>query len=528
MSEYFLQFRAVQKQESAMVRTTSPSLKAGHARPNIHDVRQSIFYSTIIVVMSHYIMLFYLQACLLSDEEGISKLTPYGTQIWSPDVWSNSDRLTLALEPECAAIYCKNVSNDHIAYISAVKKIPENVKSYLILDIGGGTTDITALTRVNDDSYEVIVPPTGNVFGGNKVNQQFEEFLEKTVQDPGFKKILKEAKKSRRYEECKAMLQKIVYHDFETIKVRFGEREGYVQRESTESTAAGASAVKYHAGTHPSALAIDDIRFELPRKFLDFYKAKKIEKELKKGSGVGIIQGKLNISSTKMASFFEPVLQKMVDCVTNIANENGPFDIAFVAGGFGGCKYVYSYLRTKLDEKLPLFVPADHKLAVSMGAVLYARAPEVITIRTMDASYGIRVSKTFDKEKHDRRHSYVGEDGNPYCGNIFKSFVAKGDKVKTTEEFTIEVTPQDHSDTEARVSIYRSSNPDVKYTTDEKTHKIGEIRLNVPNPDNLPVADRKIAVTMNLSSTEIKVRVRALYLSETSPPVTAVLDFLTK
>ena len=72
-----------------------------------------------------------------------------------------------------------------------------------------------------------------------------------------------------------------------------------------------------------------------------FYKAKKIEKELK-GSGVGIIQGKLNISSTKMASFF--VLQKMVDCVTNIANENGPFDIAFVAGGFGGCKYVYSYL----------------------------------------------------------------------------------------------------------------------------------------------------------------------------------------
>ena len=100
--------------------------------------------------------------------------------------------------------------------------------------------------------------------------------------------------------------------------------------------------------------------------------------------------------------------------------------------------------------------------------------------------------------------------------------------IKTTEEFTIEVTPQDHSDTEARVSIYRSSNPDVKYTTDEKTHKIGEIRLNVPNPDNLPVADRKIAVTMNLSSTEIKVRVRALYLSETSPPVTAVLDFLTK
>ena len=490
-----------------------------------------------------------MQASLLNDEEGISKLTPYGEKVVRSEVITNSHQLTLALEPECVAIYCKNLPNDRIAYADK-KIIPENVKSYLILDIGGGTVDITAITKVRSDSvvdltmvksdqdsltsltkfkgvtYEVVVPPTGNDFGGNIVNQLFEKFLWETVNDDRFEQLLKKGKKNGRHEEYKAMLQKIVHHDFEALKVSFGEKESYMLPVTSDAK----PAVRYHADESQACFLTEIFRLKLPPEFLDFYKANKIYKQLQKGSGVRIKEGILMISSSKMASFFEPVLQDMAGCVKKFTNEitrKDPFDIAFIAGGFGGCKYVYSFLKRILDDNLPLLVPTNHKLAVAMGAVQYARAPQVIMKRTMDASYGVRVCQKYDKERHTTSHAYFGKDGDPYCGDIFKLFVAAGHSVNTTDVFTTVVTPQDDSDTEAKISIYRSSSPTVKYTDDEGVQKIGEIRLNVPNPDILRVEERKIEVSMSFSSTEIKVQAHALYLPY-NPQVTAALDFLTK
>ena len=54
-----------------------------------------------------------------------------------------------------------------------------------------------------------------------------------------------------------------------------------------------------------------------------------------------------------------------------------------------------------------------------------------------------------------------------------------------------------------------------------RTRRIGEIKLSIPNPTDQPVTKRTIEVTMNLSSTEIKVTARALYLND-KPQVSAV------
>ena len=42
----------------------------------------------------------------------------------------------------------------------------------MVLDIGGGTVDITAY-QIEDGVIEVIAIPTGNDCGGTKVNEQF-------------------------------------------------------------------------------------------------------------------------------------------------------------------------------------------------------------------------------------------------------------------------------------------------------------------------------------------------------------------
>ena len=275
-----------------------------------------------------------------------------------------------------------------------------------------------------------------------------------------------------------------------------------------------------------------DFRLELPEEFLKCYK--KIDRELKKMHGVKLVKSKrrLMFSDSMMKSFFDPVLTEMaspVTCAVREANESGPLSVIYMAGGFGGCKYVCQYLKNKIklglpNTNVPLIVPTDHTLAVCRGAVLYGRKPGAITIRKMEASYGIRVSKLFQEGEHKGCYTYVDHDGTKRCGNIFKPFVVQGDKVKANDVFTMTVAPQFQTDTEARIGFYCSTNPDVQYTKDVGTRQIGEIKLSIP-PTDQPVTERTIEITMNFSSTEIKVTARASYLND-RPPVSAVLDFL--
>ena len=415
-----------------------------------------------------------------------------------------------------------------------------DAKSCMVLDIGGGTVDITALKEVSPGSYEVIISPTGNEFGGKEVNERFRWFLQKIVGDEGFQSFLKN---QSTHEEHNAILQKIIYHDFERLKVDFGlkadylipEGRGRAETQPVPKTQASkqVSVLRERSCTSPEYFRF---RLELPEAFRNFYQ--NIDQEIMEKHG-----GKLHVEKSRrllmfsdsmmMKCFFEPVLIG-VGCpvirAVNEAKKSGPISVIYMAGGFGGCKYVYQYLKDKIKlllqgTNVPLIVPTDHTLAVCSGAVLYGRNPGAITIREMEASYGIRVSKPFQKGEHKECNAYDDQDGTKRCGNIFKPFVIKGDKVKANDVFTMTVAPQFQTDTEARIGFYCSTNPDVRYTSDAGTSQIGEIKLSIPNPTDQPVTERIIEITMNFSSTEIKATARASYLND-KPPVSTVLDFL--
>ena len=479
-----------------------------------------------------------MQAGLFNNEEGITHFTPYGTPIQrSPDA-AFTDQLSLALEPECVALYCQQLPINDIAEYA--DQGVNDAKSCIVLDIGGGTVDITALKQVTcrPDSYEVTVSPTGNEFGGKEVNEEFRRFLQQIVSDEGFQLFLKN--QSTR-EEHNAILQKMIYHDFEEEKVHFGtnvdfknlpEGRGRAETQPVPETQANKQVPIPRERSSTLSEYINN-RLELPEAFLKCYK--KIDRGLKDKDGVKLLKSNrlLLLSDSMMKSFFNPVLTKMsrsVICAVREANESGHLSVVYMAGGFGGCKYVYQYLKDKIELDLPntnvpLVVPSDHKLAVCKGAVLYGRNPGIITIRKMEASYGIRVSKPFQEGVHEERHAYGDQDGTKRCGNIFRPFVVQGDRVKANEVFTIKLVPQFHTDTEARIGFYCSTNPNVRYTNDEGTSQIGEIRLSIPNPTHQPVTERIIEITMNFSSTEIKATARASYLND-KPPVSTVLDFL--
>ncbi|XP_060588401.1 heat shock 70 kDa protein 12A-like [Ruditapes philippinarum] len=76
--------------------------------------------------------------------------------------------LLLALEPEAASLYCKRELG--------TDTIPIGCR-YLVLDLGGGTADITCHEVNTDGTLKELHPPTGGDFGGTNVDNAFMNVL---------------------------------------------------------------------------------------------------------------------------------------------------------------------------------------------------------------------------------------------------------------------------------------------------------------------------------------------------------------
>ena len=420
------------------------------------------------------------------------------------------DRLSLTLEPECAALFCLGLSKDQMAtHHNGDTICSDEVKTYLILDIGGGTVDITAQVRVGPGNYKVVVPPVGDDYGGMKVNENFRSFLGKIVEDSDFSKFLAESK------DNKATLHKIIYHNFEKIKIKFGKTEEW---ESFNASAPN--------------------RLNLEAEFVRFYTEEVIRRGIEKhaDSRVKLSERRdiLIISNSKMAEFFHPVLAGIKTCVTKALQHLSihEIDVVYVAGGFGGCQFISSWLikdifmHTINRKKIAVFSPIDHKLAVSRGAVLYCRNPGAIRARKMDAYYGKSVLIPFKEDVHKESYAWHRpEDGEKLCDNVFSCFVLQNEEVKVNDVFVSTSVPSSQSNKSVLFEFYRSTNENIQYVTDANTKKIGRLEMELPNPGNVPRTERTLEVTMSFSSTEIQAHARALYLPG-KPEVKTILDFL--
>ena len=102
------------------------------------------------------------------------------------------DKLSLALEPEAAAIYCQSMTQQDLApYAKATH--PYTSSAYMVVDIGGGTVDISAhqVSSAPDHHIKVINTPAGNDCGGSSVNKNdFLKFLETLVGDKDFSEYM--------------------------------------------------------------------------------------------------------------------------------------------------------------------------------------------------------------------------------------------------------------------------------------------------------------------------------------------------
>ncbi|XP_053399990.1 heat shock 70 kDa protein 12B-like [Mercenaria mercenaria] len=100
-----------------------------------------------------------------------------------------TERLRIALEPECAAVYVHTKELPALDMMTQGERAMKPGSCHVIIDLGGGTLDIAA-HRVNGHcQFEEIIPPYGGPWGGDNINLKYEQFLIKISGGPAFTKF---------------------------------------------------------------------------------------------------------------------------------------------------------------------------------------------------------------------------------------------------------------------------------------------------------------------------------------------------
>ena len=377
----------------------------------------------------------------------------------------------------------------------------------MVIDAGGGTIDITAHIEV-DGGIVVQNIPTGNAWGGTQVNEGFSKLLQEIVNDPGFKKFIA----SGDHNKIQASLIKILYNEFEKQKILFGNGK------------------------------TKEIAVELPKIFVRFHKKALVE-GVEKMNGADYdadTNDTLYIDkSVTESKLFDPVIQGIIDC-TLAAIEKIDYNpnTFYLVGAFGGCKYVHEKVSAAIKRyyeskghggTCDVLVPPSPQLAVATGAAMWRKNPEKFKGRRVDATYGIGVGMKFDPNKHNEAYKYYNEDcKDDRCDFIFKIFLEKGELAIANEVITTTLIPAYKADTTANISIYSTPHLGIQYCADENKKVIlpviGKLVINIPNPDNLPLSQRKIDITLDFSGTEIHAKA---YYQVTGEEVKTVCDFLS-
>ncbi|XP_060606755.1 heat shock 70 kDa protein 12A-like [Ruditapes philippinarum] len=138
-----------------------------------------------------------------------------------------SEYLSLALEPEAASMFCKLLPVDCLKLNSS--KFVETFKpgtSYIVLDLGGGTVDLTVHHIEYDGRLSEIARASGGAWGGTQVDEAYLKFLEEL-----FCRCVFQAFRENNTSDFLEMLREFEINKNESVKEAFSNKRIIVPSE---------------------------------------------------------------------------------------------------------------------------------------------------------------------------------------------------------------------------------------------------------------------------------------------------------
>ncbi|KAL4230966.1 Heat shock 70 kDa protein 12A [Mactra antiquata] len=387
--------------------------------------------------------------------------------------------VVLAHEPEAAAIYCKHIevcrAEDSAG--NAILQCFKEGSQFMILDLGGGTVDVTAYEVQADGSLKELCPRGGGPWGGTVVNSYLYTMLENIIGLEVMETFSNDYKCT--YDRLKLN---------ETIELRKRATKVQTTDQKNKSTA---------------DINGEIVRLELPATLLKFYEEQKQESlstSLRRCSDYPCMKkDKLCIRKETFFMAFEKPKQKIIEEVRSL---EGNFNLKqlktfMMVGGFSESPIIQQAVRHAFPEKKVL-IPENAYTAVLKGAVLYGYQSSYIKSRILPYSFGISTSEMYDETKH---HGAVVDNFNK-VEDIFCPYVRKG---TTVTEKGIDVLKQ-FGNTSLEVEVFQTPAdklPKLAFTYEEHFERIGKVDI----PFSLGNA-KTVDVKMTFGVFDIKVSTR--------------------
>ena len=423
------------------------------------------------------------------------------------------ERLTIIHESEAAIACCQSLPKTELKHCA-----PDDHSTYMLVDIGGGTVDISIYKHVvtenpNDNVIELTCSPGGGPFGGNTVNDEFLQFLSKEVVcDDGFSSYL-DTQNDQMNIKHNVLLKELKNVTFEKQKKIYGRSKARAKE----------------------ATCVKKATVALPPTFLHIYK-ERIKHTLSTNSSlsehVELQDQNLMVSYTKIETFFkvavDGIIQTMLNAVEHSRGEGNEVKTIYLVGGFGMCNYVQAQIKENFTiNDYRYVIPLQADRVVVKGAVFYRQNPSLVQSRRSDFSYGVSGSLPFNPQFHDtwQREQISGQ---ALCRNLFITIVKKAEIIRAEEVFCTTHQPESPDQKQMVLEVFTSNSQEVKHIQKDDCKKIGDltiplIQVDIPGAQGESCA-RHIDITFDFTYSELRV---LAFDSATPSCISGVLDYLS-
>ncbi|XP_060573541.1 heat shock 70 kDa protein 12A-like [Ruditapes philippinarum] len=381
-----------------------------------------------------------------------------------PAIWSDSARqfmrraatlagidekcLRLVLEPEAAALYCKD-QQLHISTSPRGSCLKPKSK-YILADLGGGTVDFCVHEVLPKGEIRELYRVVGGVFGGSNVNNEFIQFLIKLFGAP----VMKKFKKTQYYDYL------MLTRGFEHVKNTFDSGH-------TNTFVIGIPITLIQMAEEDSDSSVETL-----------------VKQSVYASCVEFRDGnKFCCKEELMETFYKSSLHGIITTLNEIKScctEN--VDTLLIVGGFSESQYLREFIKRKVQIK-DLVLAKEPRLAVLKGALKMGLKPNTIISRRARYTYGFRVAVPFNRNLHPQSLKFRRE-GKYFCDRIFSKVIERDMDLKVGQSFKVNVNEEIPTNKNMNLSIalYRSpkKNPTFCLESDEECTEVGTINIKAP------------------------------------------------
>ncbi|KAH3714807.1 hypothetical protein DPMN_057508 [Dreissena polymorpha] len=321
-----------------------------------------------------------------------------------------SENLTICLEPEAASLFCQYLPVEKFS-MCGEKGFSDSKPgtTYMIVDLGGGTADITVHEKVSAGNLKEVHRASGGPWGGTFVDSEFIQLISSIVGGPIMAAFMKEQK----YDYLELM------REFEAVKRKIGL--------GTKDTI-----------NMKLPVSLNETCLKVVKKDL-----KQLIKDARKDKQITFVSDKAKFDAKLLQGCFRKATDKIVSHMKGIFEKEPcgkKISMILMVGGFSESPFVHDVIKDAFGNKagLSILIPNDAGISVVQGAVVYGRQPKTITSRILRFTYGVKVSPEFVQGKHDpKRHTVL--DGVERCDGCFFKFIDIGTTVeighKVTEKY---------------------------------------------------------------------------------------------